>query len=142
MSLYLSYSIKPTIAIIVIRSPLGVSLILSLLSLLIWTPISFWSIRRKTFPTFQIQYGLEKSGFRNFSKMNIFNKKRKPERWKDRKASSSFDFKKQELHHHVMRWCIEKRSDYLGEVFRASVKMTRLVRMHESENRKDGADRI
>ena len=74
-------------------SPLGISILVSALSC-IWAPLSLWSIQRLTFPIFQSKYGLTKSDFRDFSKMNIFNKKKKLERWQDRNSLGSFDFKK------------------------------------------------
>ncbi|WMT43929.1 MAG: hypothetical protein RE469_06895 [Cuniculiplasma divulgatum] len=93
-SLTAVYLTKPSLANIIGWSPLGISLIVMLLSCFIWWPLSLWSIQRLTFPIFQSKYGLEKSDFRDFASMNIFNKKKKLERWQDRNSRASFDFKK------------------------------------------------
>ncbi len=94
ISLIAAYLTKPSISNITVWSPFGVSYIVFLLSYFIWLPLSFWSILRLTFPIFQKKYGLTKSDFRDFAGMNIFNKKKKIERWLDRISLSSFDFKK------------------------------------------------
>ena len=78
----------------ILRFPLGISILVFWLGGYLWSPLSIWSIQRLTFPIFQSKYGLTKSDFRDFASMNIFNKKKKLERWQDRNSLGSFDFKK------------------------------------------------
>ncbi len=89
-ALYLTRLYPPNI----IRSPLVISILVFWLGGYLWSPLSIWSIQRLTFPIFQSKYGLEKSDFRDFASMNIFNKEKKLEKWRDNKSPSSFDFKK------------------------------------------------
>lgn len=92
--LYLDYLDKPTGAGITGWSPLGISLLVLFPYYIVWIPLSLWMVNKSSFNIFQRKYNLSRSDFRDFSNMNVFNKKRKIEKWEDKNSMKAFDYKK------------------------------------------------
>ena len=94
VSLTALYLTRPSLSNIIGWSPPVISILVFYLGGYLWLSLSILSIQKLTFPIFQSKYGLTKSDFRDFASMNIFNKEKKLEKWRDNKSPSSFDFKK------------------------------------------------